>query len=110
MDFSFVTEWLQYLETEQVLSFLGELNIGELIYNPWFLGSLALIAVITIYLRRYAILATILALVGFASLVDYTLQQGTEVENIMSDTLLVFVGGGLVLIFAVIYLLFIRHD
>ncbi|MEZ4483072.1 MAG: hypothetical protein R2864_00280 [Syntrophotaleaceae bacterium] len=38
------------------------------------------------------------------------LQRGTQVENIMSDTLLVFVGGGLVLIFAVIYLLFIRHD
>lgn len=110
MDFSFVTEWLQYLQTEQVLSFLGELNIGELIYNKWFLGGLALVALITIYLRRYALLATILALVGFASLVDYTLQRGTAVENIMSDTLLVFVGGGLVLIFAVIYLLFIRHD
>lgn len=110
MDFSFISEWLQYLQTEQVMDFLSELNIGELIYNPWFLGSLGVIAVITIYLRRYAILATILALVGFAGLVDYTLQSGTEVENIMSDTLLVFVGGGLVLIFAVIYLLFIRHD
>lgn len=110
MDFSFATEWLQHLQTEQVLSFFEELNLGELIYNPWFLGGLALFALITIYLRRYALLASILALVGFASLVDYTLQQGTAVENIMSETLLVFVGGGLILIFAVIYLLFIRHD
>jgi hypothetical protein len=110
LDFSIVTEWLQHLETEQVLEFLSELNIGELIYNQWFLGGLALVTLISLYLRRYALLATLLALVGFACLVDYTLQKGTAVENIMSETLLVFVGGGLILIFAVIYLLFIRHD
>jgi len=110
MDFSFVKEWLQYLETEQVMSFLEELNLGELIYNQWFLGGLAVFTLVTVYLRRYTLLATVLLLVGFAALVDHTLQRGTQVENIMSDTLLVFVGGGLVLIFAVIYLLFIRHD
>lgn len=110
MDFSFIKEWLQYLETEQVMSFLEELNLGELIYNQWFLGGLAIFVLATVYLRRYTLLATVLLLVGFAALVDRTLQSGTQVENIMSDTLLVFVGGGLVLIFAVIYLLFIRHD
>lgn len=110
MDFSFIKEWLQYLETDQVMAFLEELNLGELIYNQWFLGGLAVFVLVTVYLRRYALLATVLLLFGFAALVDYTLQRGTQVENIMSDTLLVFVGGGLVLIFAVIYLLFIRHD
>ena len=110
MDFSFIKEWLGYLQTDQVLTFLEELNLGELLYNQWFLGGLAVFVLVTIYLRRYVLLGTVLLLFGFAALVDYTLQQGTQVENIMSDTLLVFVGGGLVLIFAVIYLLFIRHD
>ncbi len=110
MEFPLVKEWLQCLQTEQVLDFLKELNIGELIYNQWFLGGLGIIVLISIYLRRYGLLAIILTLVGFASLIDYTLQSGTAVENIMSETLLIFVGGGLVLIFAVIYLLFIRHD
>lgn len=110
MDFSFVTNWLKHLETEQVISFLGDLNIGEMIYNQWFLGGLALVCLLALYLRRHAFIAAILALVGFAILVDHTLQQGAEVQNIMSETLLVFVGGGLVLIFVVIYFLFIRHD
>lgn len=110
MDFSFVTNWLQHLETEQVISFLGDLNIGDMIYNQWFLGGLAAVCVLSLYLRRYAFIAAILALVGFAILVDHTLQQGAAVQNIMSETLLVFVGGGLILIFVVIYFLFIRHD
>ncbi|MEZ4483071.1 MAG: hypothetical protein R2864_00275 [Syntrophotaleaceae bacterium] len=72
MDFSFFKEWLQYLETEQVMAFLEELNLGELIYNQWFLGGLAIFVLVAAYLRRYTLLATVLLLVGFAALVDYT--------------------------------------
>ncbi len=110
MDFSFVTKWMNYLETERAMDLLGSLNIGDLIYHPWFLGALALISLIAIYFRRYAFLAALLALAGFAALVDHTLGRGTAVDGIMSETLLIFVGGGLVLIFIVIYFLFIRHD
>lgn len=110
MDFSAIKEYLQYLETERVMAFLQEMNLGDLILNRWFLGGLAAFTVITLFLRRYALLATVLAVIGFASLVNYTLQQGTNVEGVLSDTLLVFVGGGLALIFAIIYLLFIKHD
>ncbi len=110
MNFSFVSKWMNYLETEQAMEFLGNLNIGDLLYNPWFLGALALISLIALYFRRYAFAATLLALTGFAALVDHTLARGTSVDGIMSNTLLIFVGGGLVLIFIVIYFLFIRHD
>jgi hypothetical protein len=110
MDLSLIKEFYQYLETERVMTFLEEMNLGEMIFNRWFLGGLLVFAGITLYLRRYALLATVLALVGFASLVHYTLQQGSAVEGVLSETLLVFVGGGLALIFVIIYLLFIRHD
>jgi len=110
MDLSPIKEFYQYLETKRVMAFLREGNLGDLIFNRWFLGGLLVFIGVTIYLRRYVLLATVLALVGFASLVDYTLKRGTAVEGILSETLLVFVGGGLVLTFVVIYLLFIRHD
>jgi hypothetical protein len=114
MDFSSVKdlflELFQNLETERVMDFLREMDLGDLIFNPWFLGGLTIFSIISIYLRRYGLLSIVLGLVGFASLVNYTLQQGTAVEGILSNTLLVFVGGGLVLIFALIYLLFIKHD
>jgi hypothetical protein len=110
MDFSSIREFLQYLETEQVMAFLEEINLGDLILNRWFLGGLIIFTAITLFFRSYALLATVLGLVGFSSLVNYTLQQGTSVDGVFSDTLLVFVGGGLLLIFAIIYLLFIKHD
>ncbi len=110
MDLSLIKEFYQYLETERVMAFLKEGNLGELIFNRWFLVGLLVFIGVTVYLRRYVLLATVLALVGFASLVDYTLKRGTAVEGILSETLLVFVGGGLALTFVIIYLLFIRHD
>lgn len=110
MDLSLVKEFYQYLETERVMTFLREVNLGELIFNRWFLGGLLVFIGVTAFLRRYVLLATVLAVVGFAGLVDYTLKRGAAVEGIMSETLLVFVGGGLVLTFVIIYLLFIRHD
>jgi hypothetical protein len=105
-----VLEFFEKLETERVMNFLREVNLGDLIFNPWFLAGLAVFSAISIYLRRYGLLSIVLGLVGFASLVNYTLQQGTAVDGILSDTLLVFVGGGLILIFALIYLLFIKPD
>jgi hypothetical protein len=106
----FLRDYLELLETEKVMTFLRELDIGDLIFNPWFLGGLVIFTAISLYMRRYGLLSIVLGLVGFASLVNYTLRQGTAVEGILSDTLLVFVGGGVVLIFAIIYLLFIKHD
>ncbi|MEZ4601583.1 MAG: hypothetical protein R2940_17480 [Syntrophotaleaceae bacterium] len=105
-----VLGFFQHLETDRVMNFLREIELGDLIFNPWFLAGLAIFTAISVYLRRYGLLSIVLGLVGFASLVNYTLQQGTAVDGILSDTLLVFLGGGLVLIFALIYLLFIKHD
>jgi type II secretory pathway component PulF len=42
-------------------------------------------------------------------LLNYTLQQDTSLENLSNPTLMVFVGGGVLIIFVVIYLLFIKE-
>jgi hypothetical protein len=57
------------------------------------------------------LLVMILAISGFAWLLAYTMRQGTSLEGgIGSETLMVFIGGGAVIVFAAIYFLFIRGE
>ena len=40
MDFSSVAEFFQHFQTDRVIEFLNEMNVGQLIYNPIFLGTI----------------------------------------------------------------------
>lgn len=101
---------LQHFETEKLIALLKDMNLAELMGNPAFLGSMAVIAAICLFKRWHGFLAVVFGVTGFAWLVSYTLQQGTELDSGSNPTVLVFVAGGVVIIGVVIYLLFIKSD
>lgn len=110
MNFAAFLDALKNLETDRVARYLGELNLGELIHNPWFLGTMGALAVLALLCKWRALLATVLGVTGLAWLISYTVQQGTELKSAGNLNLLIFAGGGALIIFVMIYLLFIRHD
>lgn len=101
--------FLQNFQTGEVLAFLRTLNINDLIHNPWFLGGTATLALVSLVMRWRILLATTLSVTGFVGLLNYTLQRETSLENLSDPTLMIFVGGGVLIIFVVIYLLFIKE-
>ena len=110
MDFSAVADFLQHFQTENVIQFLQGMNADQLVYNPWFLGTMGVLAVVSLLMRWRLLLVTILSITGFTWLISYTLEQGTNLEKGGTDTMVVFVMGGAVLVFLIIYLLFIRPE
>lgn len=111
MDFTSVMDFLRQFETAKVLKYLETLNLQELMQNPYFLGGTAALAILAFLMRWRLLLVVILTICGFVALLSYTMQQGTSLEGgLASDSLMVFVGGGAVLVFLVIYMLFIRDE
>ena len=89
---------------------LRDANLGDLIYNPWFLTVLGIICLVAIILKRQALLFILLTTVAYACVIDYTLQKKPAIANVGSEPVLVFAGGGVILVFVFIYYLFIRQD
>jgi hypothetical protein len=111
VDFASVMKFLQQFETDKVIDYLKTLNLQELIKNPYFLGGTGALGIIAFLMRWKVLLVVILTLAGFVALLSYTLEQGTSLEGgVANDALLVFVGGGAIIVFMVIYLLFIRGE
>ena len=104
-----LVDFLKNFKTGEVFTFLRSVNIEDLIHNPWFLGGTAALALISLIMRWRVLLATILSVTGFVGLLNYTLQQDTSLQNLSNPALMVFVGGGVLIIFVVIYLLFIKE-
>lgn len=109
METKSLIDFLQNFRTEEVLSYLRTLNINDLIHNPWFLGATGALALVSLLMRWRILLATILSVTGFVGLLNYTLQRETSLENLSDPTLMIFVGGGVLIIFVVIYLLFVKE-
>lgn len=105
-----LSAWLRKLETTELLQLFKNLNVGELIHNPWVLGAIGALALLALMMRWRVLLTTLLGTTGFVWLVDYTLKQDTGIDQLNSETLLVFSGGGIAIIILVIYLLFIKSD
>lgn len=110
MDSATLDSWLRKLETGEILRQFQELNPGELVHNPWVLGAIAALALLALMMRWRVLLTTIVGTTGFVWLTDYTLKQNTTPDQLNSETLLVFAGGGVAIIMLVIYLLFIKSD
>ena len=110
MDFSFIQDFFSKFQTENVMETLQNIKIGDLIYEPWFLVTMAVIALLCLLLKLRLLFATILGTTGFAFLLSYTMERGTELEELNNPTLFAFIGGGAVLVGLVIYFLFIRGD
>lgn len=102
--------FLAKYDVEAVTQLMDEWQIGNLIGNPYFLGGAAAVALIASYKKWRGLLALDVGIVGFAYLLSFTLEKGTEVQEVYSESLLLFVGGGVVIVAAVIYLLFLKSD
>lgn len=102
---------LKELDNDQIIEFLGEMQIAEYIHNPWFLGAMGVLAVCCLIFKWRVLLATIVGLTGLAWLVNYTVQQGTGVsEGLQTHSLIFFVGGGVAIVALMIYLVFIKGE
>jgi hypothetical protein len=111
MDLNTVIEFLKQFETKKVLSYLGTLNLQELVKNPYFLGGTGLMAVIAFLMRWRLLLVVILSIAGVVYMLAYMATHGTSVEGGGgTESLFVFVVIGSAIVFLIIYFLFIRHD
>ena len=111
MSFDGIWELLQNLETSKVVSYLQEADLQKLIKSPYFLGTTATLAIVSLVMKWRLLLTLVMFITGFVYLLSYTIEQGTDIQGgITNDTLAVFIGGGAVLVFLAIYLLFIRND
>lgn len=110
MDFSKVSAFFQHFETGRVLRAIQDLDLDKLLHNPWLLGGMGALALIALLMRWRVLLTTLLGVTGFVWLVSHTLKKGTGIQSLGTGNLVTFVGGGVVILLIVIYLLFLRSD
>jgi len=110
MEQTTLIDFLQHFETARVIAFLREMNFAELIHDPRFLGITAALALLALFMKWRALLATIVTITGFVGLISYTLAQDTSLQTMTDRTLIIFVCGGALIVFIAIYLLFIKTD
>lgn len=102
---------LKGLDNETIIQFLGEMQLGEYIHNPWFIGAMIVLAVCCLVFKWRVLLAMIVGLTGLAWLTNYTMQQGTEVsEGLHSNSLIFFVVGAAAVVSLMIYIVFIKEE
>lgn len=110
MELSALRDLLQNFETERVMETLGQLDVEQLVHNPWLLGAIGLLALISLVMKWRLLLVTISAVTGFVWLISYVQERGTQLDGLAADSLLMFVGGGVSLIGLIIYYLFIKAE
>ncbi len=110
MDFSTIIEFLQRFETARVIAALRELDLNNLLHNPWLLAGIALLTVTALVMRWRVLLVTLFTVSGLAGLVVHTLGRGTSAGELGTEPLVVFILIGAVIVFAAIYFLFIKGE
>jgi len=111
MDFSPVIDFLQKFETKKVMAYIQSMDLKTVMEHPYFLTGIGFTAVVAYFMRWRLLLVTVMVITGFIYLLGYTLSRGTSLEGGMpTDALVVLVGGGSIIVFLAIYLLFIRND
>ena len=103
-------EFMTNFRTDNIMQQLEAWNIGDLSNNPWFLGGIAVVVLITYFLGMKATSAFIVGIGGFALALSWTVAQGTGTEGIESGGIYVIIGGGTIAIGLFIYLLFIKSE
>lgn len=111
MDFSSVLKFLQKFETSRVMAYVQTMELNSVMEHPYFLIGIGVLAVIAYVMRWRLLLVTVMTITGFIYLLSYTLSKGVSLDgDIPGDALMVLVGGGSLIVFLAIYLLFIRSD
>jgi hypothetical protein len=108
---SSVIEFLQNFETARVMAYLQKVDLKTVMEHPYFLAGMGAAAILAYVMHWRLLLVVVLTLTGFIYLLGYTLSQGTSLAGgLPTDSLMVLVGGGSVIVFLAIYLLFIRNE
>lgn len=111
MNLSSFSDLFERFETKRVLAWVESLDLPTLMHNRYFIAGVAVLAIVAFLLKWRLLLATVLGISSFVWLLSYTLEQGTTLQGgLDNSSLLVFVGGGVVIVGFVIYLLFIKTD
>lgn len=111
MTFADFLQSLKSFDTDGMLNYLGQFDIGRFINNPWFLGTMGVLAVLCLIFKWRTLLAVIIGTTGLAWLVSRTVSRGTEIgEGLNNQNLLVFGGGAVLVVGVVIYLVFIKGE
>ena len=101
-----IIEWLKPLKTSMIIRYIADMN---LLQNPWFICGALVFVLACLWLKWHLLLSCTLSLTGFVALVYLVHNTGTDLEQ-SSDSLFIFVGGGVVLVFLFIYMVFMRGD
>ncbi|MDZ4184499.1 MAG: hypothetical protein U1D97_05925 [Desulfuromonadales bacterium] len=102
---------LKELDNDHIIEFLGQMQIAEYIHNPWFLGAMVVLAICCLIFKWRVLLATIVGLTGLAWLINYTVAQGTDVSSgLKSNSMILFLAGGVAIVGLMIYLVFIKEE
>ncbi len=110
MNWADVKAFIDHFRTDQIMQTLESLNIGAMSSNPWVLGGLAAVVLLTYFMGMRAISACIVGIGGFALALSWAVARGTGTEGIQGGGLYVIIGGGAVAVGLFIYLLFIKSE
>ncbi|MCD6527589.1 MAG: hypothetical protein J7K75_11425 [Desulfuromonas sp.] len=100
------TDWIEMLSTDQILTSVHDL---DLLHNNWFIAGAVLFVIVSLMMKWHMLLACTLSLTGLIVITSLVHQQGTDVSK-SSDGLFIFIGGGAVIVFFLIYMVFMRGD
>lgn len=99
-------DWVSLLETQHILDYIHDLN---LLSNPWFIAAAILFVIVSLMLKWHLLLSCTLSLAGIITLTSLVHEQGTDLSQ-SSDSLFMFVGGGAIIVFFLIYMVFLRGE
>ena len=98
-------EWIKPFETKKVVAFIHQLDP---LHNVTFMVIVALFIAISLFMKWRLLLSCTISLAALITLTTIISGQGTDVQN--SDSLFMFIGGGAVIMFFLIYMIFMRGD
>ena len=110
MSWAEVIDYLQNFRTDQISQQLQDRGFDNLSTNPWFLGGFLALILITYFIGWRAIAGFISGVGGFILVVSLAISKGTGMAGLSGGGLWILVGGGVVVVFLFIYLLFIKAE
>ncbi len=103
-------EKLTPFETGNIIDFIQHLTLKSAMEHPLIIVVFLLFAIFAVVTRSKFILLFLFAVISIMLLVRYTLSPEVVGGGISLSSTLPFLGGGLVIGGALIYLAFIKHD
>ena len=110
MSWAELRQYLEYFRTNQIIQLLQDWDIGNISTNPWILGGFAALILITYYIGWRALAGFLSGIGGFVLVLSLAVGKGTDIHDVTGGGLWILIGGGAVVVFLFIYLLFIKSE